>query len=175
MVEVDERGRHDTDLVLDVRDLAVTFPGPAGPISPVRGVSFAMRRGEAVGVVGESGSGKSLTALAIARLIDDPGRVEADRLELLGTDLRAGDSKAQRHLLGTSLAMVFQDPMTSFNPTRRMGGQLAEVARHHQGHGPQAAHWPAPSTGCARCASPTPSGARTSTRTSSPAACASGR
>lgn len=122
-----------TDLVLDVRDLTVTFPGPAGPVRPVRGVSFAVRRGEAVGVVGESGSGKSLTALAVSRLVDDTGRVEADRLELLGTDLRAADGKAQRRFLGTSLAMVFQDPMTSFNPTQRMGGQLAEVARHHQG------------------------------------------
>lgn len=121
------------DVVLDVRDLRVTFPGPHGPIRPVRGVSFAVRRGEAVGVVGESGSGKSLTALAISRLVDDSGRVEADRLELLGTDLRAADSRAQRQLLGTSLAMVFQDPMTSFNPTQRMGRQLAESSRHHQG------------------------------------------
>jgi oligopeptide/dipeptide ABC transporter ATP-binding protein len=123
---------HD-DVVLDVRDLSVTFPGPNGPIRPVRGVSFAVRRGEAVGVVGESGSGKSLTALAVSRLVDDAGRVDAARLELLGSDLRAADTRAQRQLLGTSLAMVFQDPMTSFNPTRRMGGQLAEVARHHQG------------------------------------------
>jgi peptide/nickel transport system permease protein len=125
---------HDSDdVVLDVRDLEVTFPGPAGPIRPVRGVSFAVRRGEAVGVVGESGSGKSLTALAVSRLVGDPGRVDASRLELLGHDLRAADSKPLRKLLGTSLAMVFQDPMTSFNPTKRMGGQLAEVARHHQG------------------------------------------
>lgn len=128
-----------TDLVLDVRDLSVTFPGAAGPIRPVRGVTFAVRRGESVGVVGESGSGKSLTALAVSRLVDDTGRVEAGRLELLGHDLRAPDSKAQRQMLGTSLAMVFQDPMTSFNPTQRMGGQLAEVARHHQGLGRKAA------------------------------------
>ncbi len=121
------------DLVLDVRDLEVTFPGPQGPIRPVRGVSFGVRRGEAVGIVGESGSGKSLTALAISRLIDDSGRVDATRLELLGNDLRGTDSTAHRRFLGTSLSMVFQDPMTSFNPTRRMGGQLAEVARHHQG------------------------------------------
>lgn len=121
------------DVVLDVRNLRVTFPGARGPIRPVRGISFAVRRGEAIGVVGESGSGKSLTALAISRLVDDSGRVEADRLELLGADLRAEDSRAQRQLLGTSLAMVFQDPMTSFNPTKRMGGQLAESARHHQG------------------------------------------
>jgi peptide/nickel transport system permease protein len=121
------------DVVLDVRELRVSFPGPDGPIRPVRGVSFSVRRGEAVGVVGESGSGKSLTALAISQLVEEPGRVAADRLELLGTDLRDGRGAAHRHLLGTSLAMVFQDPMTSFNPTRRMGGQLAEVARHHQG------------------------------------------
>jgi peptide/nickel transport system permease protein len=139
-LEVATRERVDTagndtesDLVLDVRDLRVTFPGPAGPIRAVRGVSFSVRRGEAVGVVGESGSGKSLTALAVSQLVDDTGRVEASRLELLGTDLRSGGVQAHRHLLGTSLAMVFQDPMTSFNPTRRMGGQLAEVARHHQG------------------------------------------
>ena len=126
-------GATEDDLVLDVRDLKVTFPGPAGPIRAVRGVTFSVRRGEAVGVVGESGSGKSLTALAVSQLVDDTGRVEASRLELLGTDLRSGGAQAHRHLLGTSLAMVFQDPMTSFNPTRRMGGQLAEVARHHQG------------------------------------------
>jgi oligopeptide/dipeptide ABC transporter ATP-binding protein len=124
--------RAGSDVVLDVRDLEVTFPGVAGPVRPVRGVSFSVHRGEAVGIVGESGSGKSLTALAVSRLVGEPGRVDATRLELLGTDLRAQDTKAQRHLLGSSLAMVFQDPMTSFNPTRRMGGQLAEVARHHQ-------------------------------------------
>lgn len=133
-VEESHRATDDRDdIVLDVRDLEVTFPGPRGPIRPVRGVSFAVRRGEAVGVVGESGSGKSLTALAISRLVDDSGRVDASRLELLGEDLRATDTKAQRKLLGTSLAMVFQDPMTSFNPTKRMGGQLAESARYHQG------------------------------------------
>jgi peptide/nickel transport system permease protein len=122
-----------SDVVLDVRDLEVTFAGPAGPIRPVRGVSFSVRRGEAVGVVGESGSGKSLTALAVSRLVDDAGRVDATRLELLGSDLLAGDTQVQRRLLGTSLAMVFQDPMTSFNPVRRIGGQLAEVATQHQG------------------------------------------
>jgi peptide/nickel transport system ATP-binding protein/peptide/nickel transport system permease protein len=121
------------DAVLDVRDLEVAFPGPDGVIRPVRGISFAVRRGEALGIVGESGSGKSLTALAVSRLVEAPGRVDASRLELLGTDLRAADTKAQRRLLGTSLALVFQDPLTSFNPTRRMGGQLAEGARHHQG------------------------------------------
>jgi len=129
----EETHHAESDVVLDVRDLEVTFAGPDGPIRPVRGLSFSVRRGEAVGVVGESGSGKSLTALAISRLVDDSGRVDASRLELLGSDLRAQDTPVQRKLLGTSLAMVFQDPMTSFNPTRRIGSQLAEVATHHQG------------------------------------------
>ncbi|WP_193614347.1 dipeptide/oligopeptide/nickel ABC transporter permease/ATP-binding protein [Nocardioides lijunqiniae] len=121
-----------SDLVLDVQDLRVSFPGADGPIRPVRGVTFSVRHGEALGVVGESGSGKSLTALAVAQLIEEPGHVDAARLDFRGEDLREGP-RAHRHLLGTSMAMVFQDPMTSFNPTRRMGGQLAEVAVHHQG------------------------------------------
>ncbi|GAB3568943.1 dipeptide/oligopeptide/nickel ABC transporter permease/ATP-binding protein [Amycolatopsis endophytica] len=121
--------------VLVVEGLRVAFPG----VTPVRGVSFAMARGESVGVVGESGSGKSLTALAIAQLIEEPGRVHAKRLEFLGQDLPGADARARRRLLGTSFAMVFQDPMTSFNPVRRVGAQLAEVARHHQGLGRKAA------------------------------------
>ncbi|WP_081975378.1 dipeptide/oligopeptide/nickel ABC transporter permease/ATP-binding protein [Modestobacter caceresii] len=119
--------------VLDVQDLSVTFPGPGGLVRPVRGVSFRIGRGEAVGVVGESGSGKSLTALAVARLVEQPGEVTADRLEFQGTDLLTGSERSHRRLLGTSFAMVFQDPMTSFNPTRRIGRQLAEVAQEHQG------------------------------------------
>ncbi|MEV7662587.1 dipeptide/oligopeptide/nickel ABC transporter permease/ATP-binding protein [Paenarthrobacter sp. NPDC089316] len=119
--------------VLTVRDLFVSFPGPDGPITPVRGVSFTLARGEAVGVVGESGSGKTQTALALAQLVEYPGRVNASRLEFLGQDQLKGASRARRQLLGTSLAMVFQDPMKSFNPTMRIGRQLAEVAMRHQG------------------------------------------
>ncbi|WP_222195435.1 dipeptide/oligopeptide/nickel ABC transporter permease/ATP-binding protein [Modestobacter italicus] len=119
--------------VLEVQDLSVTFPGAHGPVRPVRGVSFRIGRGEAVGVVGESGSGKSLTALAIARLVEQPGEVTAGRLHFQGADLLTGPDRAHRRLLGTSFAMVFQDPMTSFNPTRRIGRQLAEVAQEHQG------------------------------------------
>lgn len=125
--------RTPSDPVLDVVDLSVTFPGADGPVRPVRGIDLSIRRGEAVGVVGESGSGKSLTALAIARLVEEPGQVDAERLEFLGVDLLSGSEREHRDLLGTSLAVVFQDPMTSFNPTQRMGRQLAEVAEQHQG------------------------------------------
>jgi oligopeptide/dipeptide ABC transporter ATP-binding protein len=125
------------DAVLTVDGLRVTFPGPEGPVSPVRGVSFSVGRGEVVGVVGESGSGKSLTALAVAQLIESPGSVDADRLEFLGTSLLGGEpdgtrAAGHRTLLGTSFAMVFQDPTTSLNPTMRVGRQLAEVAEEHQ-------------------------------------------
>jgi oligopeptide/dipeptide ABC transporter ATP-binding protein len=126
--------------VLDVQGLMVSFPTEQGPVHPVRGVSLRIQPGEAVGVVGESGAGKSLMALAIARLIEEPGRVTADRLRFLGTDLLGGTERLQRHLLGISMSMVFQDPGTSFNPTRRIGGQLAEVARYHLGMGRWEAH-----------------------------------
>jgi oligopeptide/dipeptide ABC transporter ATP-binding protein len=122
----------DDSAMLVVEDLTVGFPGT----TPVREVSFTMRRGDAVGLVGESGSGKSLTALAVARLIEEPGEVTATKLSFQGADLRTGD---HRKLLGTSFAMVFQDPMTSFNPTMRVGPQLAEVARRHKGLGRRAA------------------------------------
>ncbi|GAA2846106.1 dipeptide/oligopeptide/nickel ABC transporter permease/ATP-binding protein [Nonomuraea rubra] len=120
--------------LLSVDDLRVTIPGARRPIHAVRGVTFAVREGEAVGVVGESGSGKSMTALAVARLIEEPIRVEAGHLAFAGEDLlAAGDTASLRRRLGTSLAVVFQDPMTSFNPAHRVGPQLAEVSRFHQG------------------------------------------
>ena len=120
-----------TQAVLSVRGLRVSFPAGEGVVSPVRGVSFDIAPGEAVGLVGESGSGKSLTALAVARLIEEPGIVTARALRFCDADLLDGD--AHRHLLGTSLAMVFQDPMTSLNPTQRVGTQLAELGRVHGG------------------------------------------
>ncbi|MYW90168.1 dipeptide/oligopeptide/nickel ABC transporter permease/ATP-binding protein [Amycolatopsis rubida] len=121
------------DAVLVVENLEVAFPRPTGWTVPVRGVSFTVRSGEAIGVVGESGSGKSLTGLAVSRLIESPGSVTADRLDFAGTPVLTTPERAVRTLLGTSLAMVFQDPMTSFNPTRRIGRQLAEVSEQHHG------------------------------------------
>ncbi len=123
----------DDELVLRVDDLRVSFSSAQGWITPVRGVSFTVSRGEAIGVVGESGSGKSLTALAAAQLIEHPGHVTAASLDFCGTSLLTAPERVTRGLLGTSLAMVFQDPMTSFNPTRRIGSQLAEAATEHQG------------------------------------------
>ena len=131
------------DTALSVSGLRVEFPGA---LRPVRGVSFTIGRGEAVGVVGESGSGKSLTALAVARLLEEPARVSAGGLSLLGQDLLGGDRQGAgrreasamtgrelRRFLGIHAGLVFQDPMTSFNPVKRVGSQLAEVAAEHHG------------------------------------------
>ncbi|MEV0971197.1 dipeptide/oligopeptide/nickel ABC transporter permease/ATP-binding protein [Microtetraspora glauca] len=123
-------GEPDPDAVLEVRDLTVTFPGG---VTPVRGLSLTVAPGEIVGLVGESGSGKSLTASAIGGLVPYPGEVSAGRLRLCGADLGELPETERRRLLGTSLAMVFQDPMASLNPALRVGGQLAEVAIVHQG------------------------------------------
>ncbi|MCS7475724.1 dipeptide/oligopeptide/nickel ABC transporter permease/ATP-binding protein [Umezawaea endophytica] len=119
------------DVVLRVEDLTVTFPDRG--TRPVRGVSFEVRAGEVVGVVGESGSGKSLTAAAVGALVPHPGVVEATRLDLAGRDVRRLGRAERDRVLGTSLATVFQDPMSALNPAVRVGLQLAEVSRVHQG------------------------------------------
>jgi peptide/nickel transport system permease protein len=119
--------------VLAVTDLTVTFPTPDGPVTPVRGVSLAVWPGEVVGIVGESGSGKSLTALALAQLAPPTAMVSAGQLRFEGRDIRALPAAERRRLLGTSLAVVFQDPVTSLNPALRVGRQLSEVAEVHAG------------------------------------------
>ncbi|MFF3976386.1 dipeptide/oligopeptide/nickel ABC transporter permease/ATP-binding protein [Streptomyces sp. NPDC001828] len=118
------------DAVLEVRDLTVAFPGG---ITPVRQLSLTVREGEIVGLVGESGSGKSMTAAAIGQIVPYPGLAGSARTRLCGTDLGGLTDAERRKLLGSSLAMVFQDPTSSLNPALRVGGQLAEVATLHGG------------------------------------------
>ncbi|WP_211229331.1 dipeptide/oligopeptide/nickel ABC transporter permease/ATP-binding protein [Nakamurella lactea] len=121
-----------SDAVLVVRNLRVSVRTDGGTIEPVRGVDLTVRAGEAVGIVGESGSGKSLTALSIAGLTHEPLEVTADELWFDELDLRSAIGRRGRAQLGTSLSLVFQDPMSSLNPTMRVGDQLAEVATEHQ-------------------------------------------
>jgi peptide/nickel transport system permease protein len=121
------------EVLLRVRDLTVAFPVAGGWVTPVDGVSFDVRAGETIGIVGESGSGKSLTALAVAGLVQRPGVVGAETLSFEGQDLVGASERQLRRRLGTGLAMVFQDPMTSLNPALRVGRQLAEVLEEHEG------------------------------------------
>ncbi|MET8499780.1 dipeptide/oligopeptide/nickel ABC transporter permease/ATP-binding protein [Streptomyces microflavus] len=129
-VAIPARDEPVADAVLEVRDLTVAFPGG---ITPVRQVSLTIRAGEIVGLVGESGSGKSMTAAAIGQIVPYPGLAGSGRLRLGGVDLDGLTDSERRKLLGSSLAMVFQDPTASLNPALRVGGQLAEVATLHDG------------------------------------------
>lgn len=128
--DADEHPGAATDAVLRVEALRVRFPQRA--TDSVHGVSFALRAGEIVGIVGESGSGKSLTGAALGMLVPHPGTVTASRLELRGSDLQGIPREERDKLLGTSLATVFQNPMSAMNPAVRVGLQLAEVSQVHQ-------------------------------------------
>lgn len=120
------------DLLLDVKNLTVSTEDPDG-LPPVRNISFSLKRGEIVGIVGESGSGKTLTSLAVSRLLPKGLNVTADRINFDGHDLLNGSDRDVRQVLGTHLAMVFQDPMSSLNPARRIGAQMIETVREHKG------------------------------------------
>ena len=116
-----------------VENLRITLPSGGGPRTLVDGVSFRLRAGEVLGIVGESGSGKTLTSLAIGQLLPHPLRMEAARIELGGTELTALPPGRLARVLGTGLAMIFQDPMSSMNPAARVGSQLTDGARRHRG------------------------------------------
>lgn len=122
-----------SERLLSVEDLQVSFSTRDGENQAVRGVSFHINAGETVGIVGESGSGKSVTAKAIMSLITAPGRITSGRIHFQGKELTGLSEKEWRKLRGNRIAMVFQDPMTSLNPVKKIGQQLTEVIRRHRG------------------------------------------
>ena len=119
--------------LLDVRNLSVAFGAGASALRAVDDVSFHVNAGEVVGIVGESGSGKSVTALAAMGLVDAPGRVSAARLAFDGRDLQAMPAAERRSLLGADIAMIFQDPTSSLNPSFTVAFQLMETIALHEG------------------------------------------
>jgi len=121
---------------LDVDGLTVRFAGDERPV--VRGVSFTIASGEAFGLVGESGSGKSLTCRAILRLMPR-GAAVTGRIAYGARDLLALDDRQMQALRGSSIAMVFQDPLTALNPVLRVGAAIAQVIQAHVGLGLSAA------------------------------------
>jgi peptide/nickel transport system ATP-binding protein len=126
--------------LLDIRGLKTQFATDDGMIHAVDGVDLAIDRGETVGVVGESGSGKSVTALSVLKLIAmPPGRIVGGQVLWQGRDLVKLDEGAMRRIRSKEIAIVFQEPMTSLNPVYRIGDQIAEVIRLHEGIGRRAA------------------------------------
>ena len=122
--------------ILKVRDLTVSFATDNGPAKVIEEVSFSMDHGRTLGLVGESGCGKSVTAMSIIRLLPSPpSRVESGQVIFDGQDLLKLDDAAMRNIRGNRIGMIFQEPMTSLNPTFSIGFQIGEVLRLHRGLG----------------------------------------
>lgn len=119
--------------LLDIENLTVSFPQHDGVVQAVRGVSLRVAAGESVGIVGESGSGKSVTCMAALRLLrEPPSRIAAERLELGGIDMLKAGRAQLTAVRGRIAAMVFQDPMTAFDPVFTIGHQIVETIRAHR-------------------------------------------
>ena len=120
-----------SELLLDVRDLAVQFPTQDGLVNAVSGLSFTLRRGETLGIVGESGSGKSVTNLAILGLLNAKRSRITGEILLHGKDLLKASPVELRAVRGKDVAMIFQDPFACLHPMYRVGNQIAEAVRAH--------------------------------------------
>lgn len=125
---------------LEIDNLTVEFPSAGPPLRAVDGVSLRVEHGEVLGIVGESGSGKSVSMLAMMGLIPYPGRFHADRMTFDGHDLLALPDNERRKLTGKDMAMIFQEPATSLNPSFTVGFQIAETLRIHMKMDRKAAH-----------------------------------
>ena len=118
--------------LLEVQNLRVDLRTHRGSATAVRGVGFALERGDTVGLIGESGCGKSMTALALMGLAPDNASVSGS-VRLHGQELVGLPDRGWRALRGNRIAMIFQEPMTALNPVHRVGAQIAEPLRLHQG------------------------------------------
>ncbi len=119
--------------LLEIDDLHVEFALQGATLHAVEGVSMRLDEGEVLGIVGESGSGKSVAMLALMGLVGFPGRVRAQRLQFAGHDLLHLGAAQRRALTGRDVAMIFQDPGASLNPSFTVGFQIGEVLRLHLG------------------------------------------
>ena len=121
--------------ILDVENLSVSFAQAHRRLSVLDEISFTLSRGKILGIVGESGSGKSVTALAIAGLLSEQGRIDRGHIRLAGRDLASLPRDEKRRVRGSELAMIFQEPMSSLNPLLPVGFQIAEGLIEHRGIG----------------------------------------
>jgi len=123
---------HVSNTQLSVRDLTVRFPTTRGTVQAVNGVTFDLAKGASLGIVGESGSGKSVTAKTLMNLLPRTAEVSGDVI-FEGEDVRQLAKEGREHFWGVKMTMVFQDPMTSLNPVKKCGEQIAETLRYHLG------------------------------------------
>ena len=119
-------------MILQVRDLKVSFRTEQGVVRAIDGVSFDVREGEVLGLAGESGSGKTVTLLAVMGLITDPNAVIEGSIQYRGRELVGMPPRQMRDLRGREIAMIFQDPMTALTPVYTIGWQIVEQIRAHQ-------------------------------------------
>ena len=118
--------------ILEVKNLSVGFKTRHGIVPAVKDVSFEVRQGETLGIVGESGSGKSVSSLAVMGLLPPNAMIQAEKMMFGRNDLLHISEKHMRTLRGGDMGMIFQDPMTSLNPSFTIGYQLMEALRYHQ-------------------------------------------
>ncbi|MHA6260487.1 ABC transporter ATP-binding protein [Sporosarcina sp. CAU 1771] len=127
--------------LLEVKDLAVSFETYGPDVQAIRGVSFELNEKETLAIVGESGSGKSVTAYSVMGLIPmPPGKFTGGSIVFNGEDLTQKSEKQMQNIRGKDISMIFQDPMTSINPTMRIGAQIGEGLIKHQKLSKKQAH-----------------------------------
>ena len=117
--------------MLEVKDLRTSFFTPAGEVKAVNGVSFYLDHGKVLGIVGESGSGKSVTAYSIMQILEKTGKIVSGSIKFNGQELVGAGEKVMKTVRGNKISIIFQDPMTSLNPTYTIGKQLMEAIMLH--------------------------------------------
>lgn len=122
-----------SEKLLEVKNVKTSFFTHVGEVQAVRGVSFSLNKGEAIGIVGESGSGKSVTSMSIMKLLQYPGKIVDGEVNFKGDNLADKSNKEMMTIRGNEIAMIFQDPMTSLNPVYTIGDQIMEAMIKHQG------------------------------------------
>ena len=122
-----------TEKVLDVKNLKIDFHTYAGDVKAIRNVSFHLNKGETLAIVGESGSGKSVTTRTIIGLLAKNAEIDGGEIDFHGKNLLATKEKDWRKIRGNEISMIFQDPMTSLDPTMKIGQQIAEPLIKHKG------------------------------------------
>ena len=125
--------------LLEVKDLHTSFFTDAGEVRAVNGVSFTLDRGKVLGIVGESGSGKSVTAYSIMQILASTGKIVSGSIKLDGQELVGAGEKVMKDVRGNKVSIIFQDPMTSLNPTYTIGRQLMEAIMLHTNRNKQQA------------------------------------